>query len=249
MIVCQWYDKQREREGKKSSWKRISNEKDEQLHTSYCTSWCKRGGCLLGCRRLQPCPLPSPSPRLSSPPYTLQSIRSFPLISIQRCRGSLLSSLPPSVWLLRFDSSKSSPLAPYPAIVDVSRPIIVTRRRRTGKRERDAGGKRGDFPLPPPTSVGVSMSRCVGHCEGTTAPGILPFIRNRVISVHVSCVAPSLIGLHAFLHRVLFHFVPISFRPLSFSVRRNRTATKNKNPVKIQCSDSSALLSGTIETC
>lgn len=87
------------------------------------------------------------------------------------------------------------------------------------------------------------MSRCVGHCEGTTAPGILPFIRNRVISVHVSCVAPSLIGLHAFLHRVLFHFVPISFRPLSFSVRRNRTATKNKNPVKIQCSDSSALLS------
>lgn len=72
------------------------------------------------------------------------------------------------------------------------------------------------------------MSRCVGHCDGTTAPGILPFIRNRVISVHVSCVAPSLIGLHAFLHRVLFHFVPISFRPLSFSVRRNRTATRIK---------------------
>lgn len=71
-------------------------------------------------------------------------------------------------------SPRPSPLTPQSSTFPGLLSSLVDEERERGNA---TGSKRGDFPLPPPTSVGVSMSRCVGHCEGTTAPGILPFIR------------------------------------------------------------------------
>lgn len=103
--------------------------------------------------------LPS-SPPPTCPHQVRRSIRSFPLISFQRCRALLLPpSRPSRVWLLRFDSSGSCPspreARRFPGLLSS---LDSARRRTTPKEGRD-------FPSPPPPgrrtgrSFNVTMRR------------------------------------------------------------------------------------------
>ena len=145
-------------------------------------------GCLLSCPASATLPLPPSLLSLTFIPTTRSRnpFDPFPLISIQRCRGSLLPSPPtslclaPSLWFIEA-------LAPFPAIVGLLSSLVDEERERGTETEREGR----DFPLPPPTSVGVSMSRCVGYGEGTVASANITVYPIRGIlpdSVHVKIV-------------------------------------------------------------
>lgn len=107
----------------------------------------------------QPCPLPSPSPSTFIPTRSVsRSIRAFPLISFQLCRA-LLFFLPSHLLSGSFALIHRG-LAPRPSIVDVSRPIIVARRRRTAKEGGQRGERGRDFPLPPPPATERPEFQC-----------------------------------------------------------------------------------------
>lgn len=152
---------------KESSLKRIYREKEEHLRVLLCVvkqtwlpSWLPASATL-----------PSSIPSIHSAIHSILSPYLDPTLSRFSSFFPPTLCLAPSLWFIEV-------LTPHSLPRDRRRFPAYYRHSSTKNRKEDPRwSERGDFPLPPPTSVGVSMSRCVGHCERTAAPRILPFVR------------------------------------------------------------------------